>query len=118
MSTTPTALQVFEVPLISLPQQFQVTLSGVDYRVRLTWCWPIQCWIMDMYAADTLEPILLGNAVVTGADLLAQFAYLDFPGALVVQTDHDRLAMPTFDNLGTLSHIFYLPYNQGEDTDG
>jgi hypothetical protein len=111
MSTTP--LQVFEIPLISLPQEFQVTLSGVDYRVRLTWCWPINCWMMDMYDASTLAPILLGNAVVTGADLLEQFAYLEFPGLLVVQTDHDRLAQPTFDNLGTLSHMFYIPYDQG-----
>jgi hypothetical protein len=111
--TSQTQLQVFEVSVVSAPQEFQVTLSGVDYRVRITWCWPIQCWIMDMYDASTLDPILLGNAVVTGADLLAQFAYLGFPGLLVVQTDHDRLAQPTFDNLGTLSHIFYIPSDQG-----
>jgi hypothetical protein len=112
-----TQLQVFEIPLVSVPQELQVTLSGVDYRVRITWCWPIQCWIMDIYDAATLDPILLGNAVVTGADLLAQFAYLEFPGRLVVQTDHDRLAQPTFENLGSLSHLFYIPNDQG-DTSG
>jgi hypothetical protein len=110
--TTP--LQVFEISLIAAPQEFQVTLSGVDYRMRVTWCWPILCWILDVYDASTLEPILLGNAVVTGADLLAQFDYLGFPGAFVVQTDHDRLAQPTFENLGTLSHLFYIPTDQGE----
>jgi hypothetical protein len=116
MSTTP-QLQVFEVSLVSVPQEFQVSLSGVDYRMVVTWCWPIQCWILDIYDAQTLDPILLGNAIVTGADLLAQFEYLGFPGALVAQTDHDRLAQPTFDNLGTLSHLFYIPTDQG-DTNG
>ena len=111
MSTTP--LQVFEISLVPVPQEFSVTLSGVDYRMSVTWCWPVQCWILDIYDAATLDPILLGNAVVTGADLVAQFEYLGFPGALVVQTDHDRLAQPTFENLGSLSHLFYLPYNQG-----
>jgi len=109
--TTP--LTVFEVPLVSVPQEFQVTLSGVDYRMRITWCWPIQCWTLDIWDAATLNPILLGTSVVTGADLLAQFAYLGFPGRFVVQTDHDRLAQPTFENLGILSHLFYIPFDQG-----
>jgi hypothetical protein len=41
-----------------------------------------------------------GVPLVTGVDLLAQYAYLGFIGSLVVQTDHDPDATPTYENLG------------------
>jgi hypothetical protein len=104
---------VYEIPLLSAPQQLEITLSAVDYRLRLTWCWPIECWMLDIYDANTLAPLLLGYAMVTGADLLEQFVYLGFPGSFFVQTSNDTLAQPTFDNLGYLSHLFYAPFNQG-----
>jgi hypothetical protein len=106
----PTQVTVFEIPLIPVPQQLQISLAGVNYMLSVSWCWPIQCWIMDIAAADTGVAILQGIPLVTGADLLAQYRYLGIPAQMIVQTDHDTLAQPTFDNLGQLSHLFYVPF--------
>lgn len=103
--STPTP---YEIPLSSYPQQFGIQLGGVGYVLRLTWCWPIQVWMLDIYNGTTLVPMLQGRPLVTGADLLEQFAYMGINGQLVVQTDHDTLAMPTFSNLGSLSHLYFV----------
>jgi hypothetical protein len=46
--------------------------------------------------------------LVTGADLLEQFGYLDLGGAFIVQTDHDIDAVPTFANLGTAGRLYFV----------
>ncbi len=75
-------------------------------RNRLTWCNPAQCWIFDMLNDDG-TPILTGIPLVTGSDLLEQFAYLKLGAQLFAQTDNDPQAVPTFDNLGQTGR-FYL----------
>lgn len=54
------------------------------------------------------NPVLSGISVVTGADLLEQYAYLRFGGQLLAQTAHDPDAVPTFDNLGGDGKVFFL----------
>jgi hypothetical protein len=111
--TTPVALnQVFEVPLVPVPQSFLISLSSVTYKLNLYWCWPAACWMLNVYD-DQGNERLLGCPLVTGSDLLAQFEYLGIPGHLTVQTDHDTLAMPTFTNLGVEAHLYYIPFEQG-----
>lgn len=106
------SVTAYEVPLISAPQNFQISLSNVLYRCTIYWCWPAQCWILDIYD-NQLNPVVLGTPMVTGADILAQFKYLGIPGRMIVQSDFNTLAMPTFDNLGQGSHLYYVPFNQG-----
>lgn len=103
---------VFEIPLINNPQTFPISLSGLSYQLLVYWCWPAQCWMLDIYDRS-LNPILLGTPLVTGADLLAQYRYLGIPGELVVQTDSDTLELPTFTNLGAGSHLYFIPFDQG-----
>jgi hypothetical protein len=45
---------------------------------------------------------------VTGTDLFEPFAYLNFGGKLVAQTDHDSGAIPTYENLGNTSHVYFV----------
>lgn len=97
-----------EIPLMpGTAQQFSITLAGVAYQLVVKWCDPAACWLLDILD-QTGTAILLGVPLVTGANLLEQYQYLGIGGALVVQTDHDTNAVPTFDNLGVLGHLYYL----------
>jgi hypothetical protein len=101
-------MATFEVPLSPQAQTFDITLGGVAYKLTLMWREADGGgWFLDF--ADTAgQPILSGVPLVTGADLLEQYAYLGFTGWLVVQTDHDTDALPTFENLGERSHLYFV----------
>ncbi len=101
-------MAVYEIPLSPTPQRFSITLAGVEYILTVKWNAAQDAgWTVDI--ADAFgAAILSGVPLVTGADLLAQYAYLNFGGQLVVQTDHDTDAVPTFDNLGETSHLFFV----------
>ncbi len=64
-------------------------------------------WVLDIADVDG-NPIAFGLPLVTGHDLLGQYAYLGIAGELVVQSDADIYAPPTFDNLGTESHLYFV----------
>lgn len=76
------------------------------YKMSYKWNVPANCWVVDV-ADDNGVPILSGFSMVTGADLLQQFAYMGFAGQLIAQTDHDADAVPTFANLGVNGHLFF-----------
>lgn len=98
----------YEIPLTSDAQTFAIQLAGVSYRITLRWIGGDQGgWIIDIADAQAV-PILTGIPLVTGADLLAQFAYLNFGGSLVVQTDHAPDDVPTYANLGDTSHLYFV----------
>jgi hypothetical protein len=101
--------EIFEIPTEpATPQKFSISLSGLTRQLTLTWCQPAGCWILDIADASAV-PILSGIPLITGADLLAQFGYLGLGGAMLVQTDHNADAVPTFDNLGDTGHLFFMP---------
>lgn len=98
----------YTIPLQPQPQKFSITLSGVTYN--LTFLYrnaPMAGWTLDI-ADSNNNPILQGVPLVTGANLLAQYAYLGFVGALWVQTQDDPDAVPTFSNLGTDGQLYYV----------
>lgn len=97
---------VLEIPLSAQSQTFQITLSGKAYRLAVTWRDPYG-WFLDITRVDGAA-LVSGVPLVTGADLLAQYAYLGIPGKLVVVSDGDPYAVPTFGNLGTGSHLYYV----------
>lgn len=101
-------MQVYEIPLTPTPQSFGINLSGINYRVTFVWMEaPFGGWVMNI-ADSAGAPIVNGIPLVTGTDLLEQYAYLGFTGGLAVQTDHDPDTPPTFVNLGITSHLFYV----------
>lgn len=102
MSATP-----FVLPLIPSPQTLTIPLNGVLYQLTLHWCDPAQCWILDI-ADNSGNPLVQGIAVVTGADLLEQFGYLNFGGQLIAQTDNNADEVPTFNNLGSTGNLFFV----------
>lgn len=97
----------FEIPLTPQAQRILITLGGVAYGLRFTWCEPNASWIMDISDAEG-NPIKLGTPLITGADLLAQFAYLGIGGAMVVQSDNDPGLVPDYASLGVTGHLYFL----------
>ncbi len=99
-----------EIPLIpSQNQNFDIALGILTYH--LTFIWNDQMdggWYMDI-DDDQGNELCHGIPLVTGADLLAQYPELGIPGTMTVETDHDALAPPTFDNIGTSSHLYFTP---------
>jgi hypothetical protein len=52
--------------------------------------------------------LLLGAPLVPGLDMLRQYPHLKIPGALIVQTDYNPEAVPTFDNLGITGRLYFV----------
>lgn len=104
-SATPIA---FDIPLkVGMPQTFLVTLAGVDYRFTLQWRDTGPGWIIDILDIND-NPLVCGMSLVTGANLLEQFDYLNFGGELWVMTDGSPAQNPTFSSLGATSHLRFI----------
>lgn len=101
-------MAALELPTKPQTQRFRVTLGGREYQITQTWMPLDEIWVWDL-ADVSGNLILAGVPLVTGDDLLDQFPTIAVGGQLVVQTDHDTDARPTFQNLGSLSHVYFLP---------
>jgi hypothetical protein len=66
-------MAIQEIPLTADNQQFSIILAGTTWRISITW--RDLYWIMDLQN-DRGEPVISGIPLVTGADLLAQYAYM------------------------------------------
>jgi hypothetical protein len=102
----------YEIPTASQPQTQVISLNGTVYTLTLHWCAPASCWILDI-ADKSGNPILTGIPLVTGANLLDQFDYLNIGngGALIVQSSNDPTLVPSFSTLGTTGHLFFISPN-------
>lgn len=109
---------VYEVPLRpSTPQTLNVVLGSMHVSLRLIWLlvgpfpgddpsFEEGGWIMDI--SDNIgNPLACGIPLVTGVNLVGQFPDLGLP-PMWVATDGDPDAVPTFANLGVLSHLYFM----------
>lgn len=98
----------YEIPLTAEPQSFSITLGGVEYRLTVLWRNADEAgWTVDI-ADSNGNPLVSGIPLVTGCDLLEPYPDLGFGGVLWVQTTADPDAVPTYDNLGTGSHLYWV----------
>lgn len=93
-----------ELPLQARPQRFRAIIGGLGYRFTVQWCDPAQAWRMDV-SNDAGEALVNGLMLVTGCDIVEQFAYLGFNFKLAAYTDHAPEQVPTFENLGATGHV-------------
>lgn len=102
---------VFTIPLqVGTPQTFDIQLGGTSYQLTLLYrndTSGLGGWTVDI-ADGSGNPIVQGIPLVTGADLLAQYKYLGFMGALVAQTTSNPDAVPTFSNLGDDGQLYWV----------
>ena len=110
--STPYAIPLQQDPSTGdgMPQTFQITLSGTVYTLTVQYRndpGGMGGWVLDI-ADSSGNDIVTGIPLVTGANLLAQYAYLGFIGGLYVQTGSDPDAVPTFANLGGDAQLYYV----------
>jgi hypothetical protein len=99
--------QSYFIPLISQAQKLNIELGGVYYNLRLRYCFtPMGGWVMDIYDNQNVQ-LICGIPLVTGCDLLEQYAYVGIAGSLYVATDGNPPVVPTHDNLGDTSHLYW-----------
>lgn len=96
----------YEIPLTAENQTFTTTLAGINYGMTLRWNDQILAWVLDIYDANG-NLLIGGIALVTGIDLLAPYAYMNFGGTLTVASDNNADAIPTQTNLGSMSHLYF-----------
>jgi hypothetical protein len=102
-------LNAYEIPLTPEAQIFTVILGGVNYTLTLMWrsVDDIGGWVLDIGDGSN-NPLVQGIPLVTGCDLLSQYKYLGFDGSLWVLTDGNATAVPTYPNLGSTSHLYFV----------
>lgn len=101
----------YAIPLVlGTPQTFSIQLGPNVYQ--LTFLYRNDPggqggWTVDI--DDTSgNAIAHGIPLVTGADLLAQYPHLGFTGKLIVQTNSNPDAVPTFTNLGGDAQVYWV----------
>lgn len=102
------AINTVEIPLISAPQTFGITLAGVPFSMRVSWNKPAQYWLLDI-ADGNDAPIIQGIPLLPSGDLLAQYAYLGIAGHLWVLNDAAPGVPPGWTDLGVTSHLYFQP---------
>jgi len=96
-------MTISEMPLQPQNQAFSITIAGNIFKVSVIW--REACWYMDL--SDSTGTLIAGSIpLVTGADLLAQYAYLNLGFSLFVVCDADGQDYPTENDLGIGSHLF------------
>lgn len=102
-------MTTFVLPLLNLPQTFEISLAGVNYILTCRWNAAADAgWVIDLANSETSLPIVANVPLITGADCLAGLEYLGINGQLVVYTDGNELAVPTLANLGVESNLYFL----------
>lgn len=99
--------QIFEIPLNPQSQRFAITLGTITYNLQVIWNAKSNCWVMDINDVDNL-PLVCGIPLVTGLNLLQQYAYLGIGGVMVTMTDAAPDSPPTYRNLGASGHLYYV----------
>ncbi len=102
-------MDTFLVPLQNLPQNFEISLAGVNYTLVSKWNDSNEGgWVLDIFDAVTNLPIVANIPLITGTNCLDGLDYLGLNGELIVYTDGDETAVPTFENLGVESNLYFL----------
>ena len=97
----------FLIPLTNIPQEFSISLDNREVTIHQRWNeW--SGWLINISDTATNTSIISGIPLVTGCDLLEPFPELGFLGSLFVYTDGDAMAIPTIDNLGLDSNLYYV----------
>lgn len=97
----------YTIPLINAQQSIQIALGGIVYTLVVKWNTKANSWTLDIQDQSEND-IVTGIALVTGCDLLEQYAYLEIGGSLVCQTNGDANAIPTYQNLGVDSQLYFV----------
>ena len=97
---------ISEIPLAAENQQFNILINNNSYRIVVTWR-DDAGWIVDLQASNGSD-IIAGIPLVTGIDLLSQYAYLGMGFSLVCLCDAEGQEYPSKTDLGSGSHLYVI----------
>lgn len=101
--------QTFKIPLENIPQKFEIVLGATGYTMACRWNDAVDAgWIFDLVSSDSAEPIVSNVPLITGGDCLEGLEYLGISGQMIVRTDGNQFAVPTFENLGVESNLYFI----------
>lgn len=100
--------QAFTIPLVNVPQEFQIPLANVIYNITNKWNDIGQYWCLDI--ADSNNNAIVSNVpLITGADCLAGLDYLGIEGSIYVLTSGSSPDdVPTLQTLGVSSNVYFV----------
>lgn len=108
LSDVPVSDSIFLVPLVNIPQNFNITLAGISYLMTCKWNDSFEAgWVLDIYDAETTDSLVANIPLIVGADLLSGLDYLGINGQLFVYTNGSQFSVPTLDNLGVESNLYF-----------
>ena len=98
---------IYLIPKSNDPQSFGVNLAGINYTLTFKWNDSDQSgWIMDI-GDEANNPLACSLPLITGANVIDGLNYLGIQGVLIVYTNGDESAVPTYDNLGTDCNLYF-----------
>lgn len=107
-------LNNYLMPFVNVPQQFPITLAGVEYNITNKWNDIGQFWCLDIEDSNN-NPIVSNVPLITGADCLAGLGYLGIGGSLYVLTaGASPFDIPTLYTLGVDSNLYFQTSNTNE----
>ena len=98
---------VYTIPTQGTAQIFTTSLAGVTYTLKLQWCAPAGCWILQI-GDSQYNPVAAGIPLLTGADLLEQLGYLGIGGSMLVQSTNDPDEVPGYSELGSTGELYFV----------
>lgn len=105
-------MATYQIPVTNTPQRFDISLGGVDYTLVCKWNNSQDAgWVLDIYEVASGAAIVANVPLITGADCLSGLEYLGINGKLIVRTDGDETAVPTYENLGVESFLYFETSN-------
>lgn len=106
-------MAVYLIPTSPAQQIFDIDLQNKTYTFRLLYNKFMETWTFDLYD-ENKNPLVMGAPLVTGVNLLDQYAYLGIKGQVVIYTEGDRDRLPSIDGLGVDTNIFFVEYDSNE----
>lgn len=97
----------YEIPIANAPCTLSVDLPAGTFGFRLIYADADEGgWILDISDAAG-NPLVCGIPLVTGLNLLKQYAHLGIGGRLFVLDVADPASPPGFNDLGTNARLYF-----------
>ncbi|PAV01788.1 hypothetical protein CBG25_14655 [Arsenophonus sp. ENCA] len=97
-------MEINEIPLTPINQQFTIKLSDTVWQFSLIWR-DSAGWVLDILTVDN-QPVIQGIPLVMGENLLAQYQHLISEGKLVFLSDEESDINAT--TLGTTVKLYWI----------
>lgn len=100
-------MNVYRIPVGPVQQIFEIELAQKSYHIRIYFNKFMQAWLFDLLDGDK-NPLIMCTPLVTGVNILEQYAYLGVDGVFIVYSEGDHDHVPGLTELGSGSGLYYL----------